>query len=148
MTTSNSQHRALREYVVALLLAGTAMCSGAVFGQRAYPLPTGRAAQIHVTIEQSEPEIGILTGAPVDWTTTLQLQVLARAIDGTAAEDLADQLWTEAYARIAADATLGGSVQMFTPQSMYLDQDEADTAVVRLTWSFTVQHRTASNTIT
>lgn len=143
-----SKHRAIREAVAALMLAGTPVCGGRVFQNRAFKLATDVASQLHVNYGDSTPEVIAVTGAPVDWRTQIELRILVRAAGATPAVDVADEIWADVYARVMADQSLGGLVGLLDPGPMAVDTDEADTSVARLAWLFSVDHRTSNNVIT
>ena len=142
-----SKHLAIRVAVAALFAAPVALAGGRIFQNRDYTLPEGVASQLHVNRAESTPEAIVLTGAPVDWQTELVVVIKARKAAGIDAEDVADEIWTAAFARLMADQTLGGTVSLLTPGVAVFDEDEADTDVARLSWRFAVTHRTDSNII-
>ena len=142
-----SKHFALTTAIVALFTASPALAGGRVFQNRTHPLATGVASQIHVNLGVSNPEAIQITGAPVDWTTEIEIVVKTRATANAAAEAVSDAIWVDLYARVMADRSLGGRVQQLTPGDAIFDDDQAEVGVSRLTWRFTVQHRTDSNSI-
>lgn len=146
---ANSKHLALRSAIAALMTAGTPLAGGNVLENRAFKLATGLASQLHVNFEGSET-LALLLGldAPQDWESTFELRILTRKSGGMEAGDCADAIWTDAYARLMADQTLGGLAWELTPGEMSIDTAEGDTSVSELTWRFTVKHRTTNNTIT
>jgi hypothetical protein len=147
---SSSKHQALVAYVAALFTAATALAGGNVYEGRDFPLPAGTASQIHVFAEDSTPEANVLTGAPVDWTTQVNVVIKARRAPGATAEHVCDSIWVDVYARAMADPTLGGglNVELLTAGPLTRDRDEADTDVAAFTWQVSVVHRTANNTVT
>jgi hypothetical protein len=144
---AHSKHRAIRAAVAALLTSGTALAGGRVYENRAYPLAEGVASQIHVNYVESQPAPIGISGAPVAWATTIEIQIKARASADSSAEDVADALWTDVYARVMAGQQLGGLAAYVDPGAMESQNDQADTGVCRLTWSFVVQHDTSNNSI-
>lgn len=145
---STSKHLGLRVAIAGLLTAGPALAGGYVFQNRDYTLPTGRDAQVHVNLEKSDPiDIHLGLDAPRDWESTVAIVVLARRSGSVEAADAADAIWTDAYARLAADQTLGGQVWDMLPGEMDTEPDEADTSITRLTWRLTLRHRTTNQTI-
>jgi hypothetical protein len=144
---ATSKHLAIRAAVAALFAAAPALAGNRIFPNREYALPAGVDSQIHVNRVDADPEGEILTGAPIDWVTQLEVVIKARKVNTTDAEDVADEIWTAAYARLMADQTLGGLVGLLTQGQVSFDQDEADTDVAVITWRFTVTHRTANNSI-
>jgi hypothetical protein len=144
---ATSKHMAIRAAVAALFAAATPLAGGRVFQNREYALGAGVASQIHVNRVESDPEGEILTGAPIDWQTELEVVIKARKSGGAEAEDVADEIWTEAYARLMADQSLGGLAMLLTQGQVTFGQDEADTDVAEIRWRFTVMHRTTNNAI-
>lgn len=142
-----SKHMAIRAAVAALFAAGPALAGGRIFQNREYSLAVGVASQIHVNRVEADPNGDILTGAPIDWVTQLEVVIKARKAAAVEAEDVADDIWTEAYARLMADQSLGGLAMQLTQGAVSFDQDEADTDVASITWRFSVSHRTANNVI-
>lgn len=146
---SNSQHQTIVTAAVALLTAGTPLCGGRVYEGREYHLASTDASQIRVFLDESIPSAREITGAPVDWTTTVVNVIKSRRTSGaTSAEQAADAIWVDVWARVMADQSLGGLVAMLDPQAVIRDRDEADTDLAVFTWRYIVQHRTSSNVIT
>jgi hypothetical protein len=144
---AQSQQAAIRAAVAALMHAGTPLCGGRIHENRAFQLPQGAAAQLHVNYRQSDPERIAFGGNPIDWTTEIELVIKTRAVGGVTAEDAADAIWVDAFARLMADQSLGGLVSDLQPGTAAAEDDQADTGTCRLTWSFTVQHRTEQNSL-
>lgn len=142
-----SKHRSVRVAVAALLSANPSLAEGRIFENRNYRLPSGVESQVHVNYVQSEPQRAAINGAPIDWDTAIEITVKARANDVLSAEDIADEIWTAAYARVMADQTLGGTVASIDPGVVTVDDDEADTGTCKLTWSILVRHETSNNSI-
>jgi hypothetical protein len=146
---ANSKHRAIGSYIAALMNASTALAGGFIFENRDYSLPTDRSAQLHVNVSASMPLDPGMAGisSPIDYETTIELTVLTRRADGVEASAAADAIWTDAYARVMADRTLGGLVWALDPGEMNSEPDEADTSLTRLTWLIKVSHRTDATSI-
>lgn len=143
-----SQQLALRAFLVALLSQAPPLAVN-VFGNRDFALAEGVASQIHVNVSDSKPAVDeLFTGSPIDWTTTFEILVKARKTGTTEASDVCDGIWLAVYARVFADASLGGRSKLTTPGEMAVDTDEADTSVAQITWYFTAVHRTANNALT
>lgn len=144
---AQSKHRAIRAAVAALLTADTPLAGGRVFQNRAYDLAEGIADQVHVNFAGSEPERVAIKGAPISWETELEIVVKARAQGGITADDAADALWVEIYARVMAAQALGGLAAGLDPGAVDIDSAEADTGVCRLNWRLTVLHDTDNHSI-
>ncbi|KQT10967.1 hypothetical protein [Ramlibacter sp. Leaf400] len=144
---ATSKHLAIRAAVAALFAAGTPV-SAHVFQNRGFSLAQGLASQVHVNFDGGAPaEDEVYQNHPIDWESRFELRFLARAGGGLEAHDVADALWTDAYARIMADRKLGGLVWDLTPADVDVDTDEADTSVAVVIWRFTCKHRTTDNSI-
>jgi hypothetical protein len=145
---TQSKHFAICAKAADILLADPPMAGGAVFQHRNYQLSKGRSAQIHVNFAGSDPSTGAINRAPIDWMTQFRVVIKARAVEGLDSGAYADQLWAEAYARLCAAGAFGALVDLLTPGSAYADEDEADSDITQLVWTFTVLHRTSDSTIT
>lgn len=139
---ATSQHLAVRN-AVAALFAGL---SG-VFGNRNLPLPTDVASRIDVYRVSSDPTQAT-TAHPIDWETLLRVEIRARTAAGVSAEQIAEDLACACFERVMAAQDLGGLAQDLQVGSLEWDQDEADTAVAKVTWEITVTHVTDNNVIT
>lgn len=144
---AHSKHRAIRVAVAALFTAAPALASGRVYENRAYTLATDVASQIHVNYVASDPQPIAIAGAPIAWATEIEIQIKARAGGGLSAEDVADALWTDVFARVMAAQQLGGLAAYLDPGAMSAQDDQAEVGVCSLTWRFTVQHDTSNNSI-
>ena len=145
---ANSQHLAVRDAVAALLQASPALAGGRVFENRDYKLAADAASGVWVYRDDSTPDRGTITGAPIDWTTRVRVVVKARTSGGISAETAADMLATEAYARIMGQPHLGGLASDLAAGSINWQQDDADTAVALCELEFFVKHVTTSNLLT
>lgn len=151
---SRSAFQLICDQVAATLSAPPALGAGGaghspiLFEDRNYPLADAVTSQIHVDYGQSTPEVVAITGAPVDWSTDIEITIKARRDGPTSAKVLADSILVDVYARVMGDQSLGGRVALLQPGAVSLNRDELDTDVCSLTWTFSVQHRTANNVIT
>jgi hypothetical protein len=144
---AQSKHSAIRAAVAALLTTAPAVAGGRIYQNREFALATDVASQVHINYDGSDPSEIVITGAPVDWDTAIEITAKARTSGGVSAEDAADALWVEIYSRVMANQALGGLVGQLSAGSAFVERDEADTAVCKLTWRFTVKHRTDNNSI-
>jgi hypothetical protein len=157
---ARTKHRAIRAAVAALLRAGgtsispaptlsaPALKKGLVFENRVYRLAEGVISQIHVNYTGSDPDRVAIKGAPIDWTTSIELLIRARREGDTSAEDVADEAWADVYARLMADQTLGGLAAYLDPGSMQVIDDQGEVDVCQLLWNVQYRHDTANNSIT
>jgi hypothetical protein len=146
---ANSRHYAIVQYVAALLIAGTPVAGGRVYEGLDYAMPPDAASQVHVLLDGiDDPDASLMyPNAPIDWTDHFIVVIKARRSGIDPAEKVADAVWTDVYARVLADRTFGGLLELFTPGGVAPDRDQADTDVALLTWRFTVLHRTTDNSI-
>jgi hypothetical protein len=142
---SQSKHQGI---VTALATMLAALSGVAVIEGRDIPLDTSTAKQVNLFLDDSTPSTGMLTGAPVDWITQLNVQIKARRTASSSAEAVADAVWVDAWQIVMADQSLGGLVQGLDLAPVLRERDEADTDVHCITWQFTVMHRTANNVLT
>lgn len=144
-----SKHLAIRAAVAALFAAAPALAGGHIFQNREYTLPIGVDSQIHVNRVESDPDNALMASGRLDWLTTIEVVIKTRqaATSATEAETVADAIWTDAYARLMADQSLGGLVMQLTQGLVVFEQDTVDTDVAVITWRFTVLHRTDNNVI-
>lgn len=143
---SNSKQLQIRA-AVATIMASVA--EGRVYENRDFNLAQGKDSQVHVNFRRSTPDKSSMqyAGHPIDWGTEIEIKVLTRKTDAGEASDLADAIWVDIFGLVMADQTLGGLVAYLDIAEAEIEDAEADTSTCRLTWSFTAQHRTDSNSI-
>lgn len=110
------------------------------------PVPESADTAVNVFFDGAVPSRSTITGAPLDWTTRVAIELYARS--STTTGDLAvSNLMSAVFARLAADATLGGLVDDIGAPSVdpVYDSQGQKTGTYRLTYP--VQHRTDNNTI-
>lgn len=83
------------------------------------------------------------TGYPYAWTTQLAVECYARAPQGTAPDVAVDALLSAVYARLMADATLGGAATVLQPQAISYDFDVDGESVVCATLQINALQKTA-----
>lgn len=137
----------LRAAIAALLADLDA--PGGVHENRDFDMANGVASQVHVNLRRSVPNDQVVyTNHPRIWLTDFELVILARKTGSSEASEVADALWVAAYAALMGDQTLGGRASQILPGEAEYDDGQGDTSVCRLTWTFTVDHRTSNNTLT
>jgi hypothetical protein len=79
-----------------------------------------------------------LPGAPIAWVTTVAIECYARAPAGISPDVAVDPLVQSVYARLMADVTLGGAVNLLEPQDINFDfdVDGEQTACATLVFTF------------
>lgn len=139
-----SQHLAARNAIAALFVG---LAGDRIGSNRNLPLASDLASRLDVYRVSAEPDQAT-TSHPVDWDTLLRVEIRARAAGATSAEQAAEDLLCECYARVMASQDLGGLVQDLQPGSIEWDQDEADSNVAKASWDIRVVLVTQNNVIT
>lgn len=145
---ATSQHLALRDSLVALLLAAPPVFAGRVYANRDYKLAADAPFGVWVFRDDSTPVRGSMMSSPIDWSTRFRVVVKARTAGGVSAEIAADEKATEAYARIMAQPFFAATVSDVEAGQIAWQQDDAETAVAQCDLEFSVQHRTSGNLLT
>ena len=145
---ATSQHLALRDAVVALLLAGPPVFAGRVYANRDYKLAADAPSGVWVYRDDSTPTRGAMMTSPIDWTTRFRVVVKARTAGAVSAETAADTAATEAYARIMSQPFFAATVSDVEAGPITWQQDDTETAVAQCDLEFLVQHRTSNNLLT
>jgi len=118
-------HMAVRDALISVLLASTPLAGGRVVGNRRRPMAAEHASQVYVYLEESAPSREVI--GVTHWTTRIHVKCVARSASGLSADDVADALGQEVFARVMADPTLGGKATDTTAQGMAWTEDEFDT---------------------
>lgn len=144
---STTLHVQLYDAVVAALQAGPAVAGGNIKTLRdtKRPMPLEVPAQLRVCLDQSIPQYLIGGPVPVDWTTRIRIECLARDVlqpTLVTAFDAVSALAATVQARVLADTALRALVMEVQPAPMQWTDDEADTALVACQCLFTLVHRT------
>ena len=113
-------------------------------------LPASYTDAIVINLQNADPEqVGGILGNPVDWVTTVTVRCMASAT-GATARTAAGTLAAAAYARLAADPTLGiaaaSGVHIGEP-AIGWDLGQAATRFCACTLTYSVRHRTTSLTL-
>lgn len=131
--------------VVASLSAAPAV--GAVSRVRLRPLSVTTATQVVVRpVDSQALESELAAGYPLSWQTRIGIECYARATAGTAPDVAVDALVSAVYARLMADASLGGAVVQLQPQSLSYEFDVDGEQTVCATFVFTALQRSAAAT--
>lgn len=130
---------------VAVLSAAPAV-SANIFRARDRVIAEDQANAINVQFDGATPYAGAMSGAPIDWESKISVECYARTT-ATSGDLAVDPLLSAAYARLAADSTLGGTVaDIGAPQiEAEYDAQGQKTGWVRMT--YTVSHRTSLLTL-
>ena len=145
-----SAQLAIRDAIVASLLAAPAIAGGRVLANRHRPVPADVPTQIFVYLEQSQATPSALHGdTRVDWQTQIRIECLARKVTGTDADDAADALAASVYARLMGNANLSGLLlDPLEQTALGWADDEADGQLSGVQLLITARHRTSNNTLT
>jgi hypothetical protein len=141
---------AIAESIKDKLLEAPQITADRVERGRIAELKRGWANGIVVRLVRTRGELaGVGPGAPKDWTTLYGIDIFARAATPEAAEDAVDILLAAAYARLAAYAIPGQSVEDVAPDpAIQWDTQEGEDVVCRASFVLSVVHRTAAATLT
>jgi hypothetical protein len=149
ITTS---HLVVYDAAVAALAKAPALAGGHIKTMRSTNrrMPDGVTSQLRVFIDQSNPFAHIGGNAPVDWTTRLRIECMARDTVGTtptSALDTATLLAAQVQQRLLTDIDLSLLISEISPGPFGWAEDEADTQLTACQCLITLTHRTAFETV-
>ena len=137
---------ALLDAFEAALAATPVICSN-ILTDDPDPLSVDDTEAIVVSLGVSDPQqLGQLQGNPVDWATEVHVKCFAAA-NATSARPAAHTLMKSAYARLAADPSLGIDGVFIGEPAISRESDRAATRTYAVTLTYNVQHRTTSLTL-
>ena len=113
---------------------------------RALPASAGTAVVVR-PIASDVLDAELTTGHPYAWTTQLAVECYARAPQGTAPDAAVDALLESVYARLMADATLGGAATVLQPQGISYDYDVDGESVVCATLQINARQMTVGSSL-
>lgn len=109
--------------IMAALNSGTPVCSR-IDRVRLRPQASATALAVVVRPLQSQvTEAAVFDQMPISWQTVIAVECYARATPGTSPDVAVDALLDSVFARLMADATLGGVVLGMQPQEISYDFD-------------------------
>lgn len=127
--------------VVSALGATPAVCQS-IDRVRRRPVALQVAQSVAVRPVQAEAGQALLpNGEPVSWTTTLAVDLYARATPGTSPDVAVDALLEAVYTRLMQDNTLGGAVVALVPQGVSYDFDADGDQTACASLVFLARHR-------
>ena len=127
-------------------LSASPAVSPHIFRARTKPMAAEWTSAIVVRVQSAEMDPLALFGAPINVDTTVVIECYARST--TLAPDQAvDQVLQSAYARLAADPTLGGLVGDCNLQSINYDFDQEQERMGAALLTCVVKHRIQSSTL-
>lgn len=132
---------------IAAKLAEATAISAQIYRARMRPLAEQHADAIVVRCKVGEAERFAIAGAPIDWQSTWRVECYARASASTP-DAAVDTLLGAAYARLAADPTLGGTVIDMHIQRIDFDDAEEAQDIACAVITYLVQHRTGAAALT
>lgn len=144
-------HDAIVDAVLVLLRQSPAVTSGTIDEDvDIVALPEGLAEAVSVSLAGSEPlQAAPLLGAPVDWTTIVQIECYARA-DGRSASGRASRaLHARVYTRLMTASPLGATIPGadLRQPTIRTDQQALDTRTGITVGLYPVLHRTVGHTL-
>lgn len=144
-----SAHLAIQAAIVAALTAAPAVASGNVKANTTRPVASSSSLAVVVRLLQSRADTPQILGGPYDWTTSFQVECLARAASGSADPVAAvDALLEAVWARLSTLNTTGlGVYDVRMQPAIDWQVDDADAPVCSATVSLLVNHRTTSTTL-
>jgi hypothetical protein len=136
------------DVVAAVVSSLSALADGNVNRGWPWPMPEEVDEQIWVRPEQSIPEQVSIGNGPVDWRTTVSIQVRVRfSPDVEGADEAVDDLLTAVYAALAGIS--GAGIQDVIPGSdIAWDYTGADVNIAAVSITAEVLHRTEAATLT
>lgn len=114
-----------------------------VYRTRLRPLASQHSDAVVVRLVSSMPSMGAITGAPVDWITSIAVECYARTTI-TTPDQAVDSLLAAAFAKVMSDTTLGGLCGDLFPAGVTADFDADGEQTACITLHLEVQHRTSN----
>lgn len=144
-----SAHLAIQAAIVAALTAAPAVAGGNVKVNTTRPVASSSNLAVVVRLMQSRAATPQILAGPYDWTTSLQIECLARAASGSADPVAAvDALLETVWARLSTINTAGlGVFDVRMQPAIDWQVDDAESPVCSATVSLLVNHRTTSTTL-
>lgn len=139
---------ALAQAFAAKLAEAPAVSANVVLDQPDEDALPDTGSGITIMLTSSEPQqLGNIRGNPVDWITEVRMRCWARAAI-TSARPAANALAAAAYARLAADPSLGLGAGVFVGEPrIEWDVDHAERRYAAANLAYSVRHRTSSLTL-
>ena len=139
---------AFADVTAAIVTALAGLAGGNVRRGYAWPMPEGVNEEIVVRPKATAQEATGIGSGPVDWRTTVVVQIRKRYTpDSTSADAAVDALLASVFAALAG--VTGTGIQDVVP-AVRIDWDysAADSNVVGVSFTAEVLHRTAGSTLT
>lgn len=145
-----SAHLAVQAAIVAALTSAPAAAGGNVRANTVRPLSATQSQGVVVRLLNSRSVGQTVLGGPYDWTSTYQVECLARAASAAADPVAAvDGLLELVWARLAGINPLAlGAIDVRLQPAIDWQVDDADVPIAAAVISLQIVHRTAANTLT
>lgn len=142
MSTTTSQ-MLVHDALVAALRASPVLATGNIKDLRDTnrPMAEDEASQLSVFLDHSLPTPLVGGGAPVDWSTRIRVECIARSVPGVKAFDAATLLGAQVQDRVLNDTALQALVSEVSPAPMQWAEGELDTSLICCKVIFTLSHR-------
>lgn len=137
----------LTQATKALLLQPPALADGRVYRGSFRPLQQSQACSVLILPAVAQRQPGMTSG-PGQWTTTLVLELQARAVPEQDPEDALDPLLAAVFARLELlPQAAPGVADSMEAARIEWELQEADTSVAVARLAINVQHRTAARSL-
>lgn len=138
---------AFSDVTAAIVTALSALAGGHVTRGYAWPMPEAVDESIVVRPISALAERNAIGSGPVDWRTTVMVELRARYTpDSESADQAIDALLAAVYAALAT-VTATGLQDVIPATSLQWDYSAADANVVAVSFTVDVLHRTESATL-
>lgn len=117
--------------------------SNQVYRTRLRPLAKQHSDAAVVRFVSSQPSMGAITGAPVDWVTSIAVECYARTTT-TTPDQAVDNLLAAIFAKLMSDTTLGGLCADLFPTDVMAEFDTDGEQTACITLHLEVHHRTSN----
>ncbi len=136
----------LEDSISAKLAESPAVCVH-ILVDEVEPLPADYEAAINIVPIGADPQqFGLIDGNPIDWITQIHVRCYASA-KATSPRPAANALAGAAYARLAADPSIGIPGVYIGEPTLSWEFDQAATRMTIATLTYNVAHRTTGLTL-
>ena len=144
-----SAHLSIQSAIVSALLAAPALAGGNVQANTLRPVSSSKTSAVVVRLLQSRAATPQTLGAGYDWTTTYQVECLARGAAGSSeSAATVDALLESAWSRLSTLNPAGlGVMDVRMQPAIDWQMDDAETPLVAAVISLSVNHRTQATSL-
>lgn len=145
----STAHDAIAAYILAQLRAAPAL-AGVLIEEdiEADELAEDVAQAILVSIEQSAPDLVRISGQPLDWQTTIRIDVAVRGDTRQAGVRASWARFADVFALLMANPELGGLAMAVDCVLTRTDREVHAQRIGAINSFWRVRHRTAANSLT